>query len=348
MAQSLEQINQSLQQLEQQAIKLGEKLHLAHQGYRDVLAQTALEQLIMACFTLCTEAYPEDFLKLSVSERHQLQADIRCIAQKMQQDLRQVPPPNTPIDELMPVSSLTSLPEMLDMPTTAPLEPQENTEGADDVDILAFTAAEDTEDTEAAAAPHPRRQKIEAELKALFSLESLFSQRQAEVPQSAVEQVGFWHERIEAQAHQYLRQVSSEINQLLQKRKVIPDPIPAPILEAAALVEGGESFGKTPHLLRMMLEAREKPPAQSADEAPAQRRQSVRSNPPPTAVLTIVTLQLRVTELEFHDTNLISWRNQIRTLLKELRSITQAYQKQQHRQAIANARIAWRSTWTTD
>ncbi|NJN49525.1 MAG: hypothetical protein HC805_06850 [Alkalinema sp. RL_2_19] len=64
--------------------------------------------------------------------------------------------------------------------------------------------------------------------------------------------------------------------------------------------------------------------------------------------MVIVTLQLRLLELEFHDTNLISWRNQIRTLLNELKTITKDYKKQQQKQAIANAKMAWRSTWTND
>ncbi|NJN49523.1 MAG: hypothetical protein HC805_06840 [Alkalinema sp. RL_2_19] len=61
MAQSLEQINQSLHKLEETAIELGEKLHLAHQGYRRVLAQTAHEQLIMSGFTLVRKPIRRNF-----------------------------------------------------------------------------------------------------------------------------------------------------------------------------------------------------------------------------------------------------------------------------------------------
>jgi hypothetical protein len=67
---------------------------------------------------------------------------------------------------------------------------------------------------------------------------------------------------------------------------------------------------------------------------------------PPTAVMQVVALQLRLTELEFHDTNLIPRRNQIRELLKSLKSLTKDYQKKQREQAIAEAQLAWKSTWT--
>jgi hypothetical protein len=368
MAQSLEQINQNLKSLEQQAIDLGDKLHTAHQGYRHVLAQTALDQLIMACFTLCTEAYPDEFLQLSVSDRHQLQAKIRSIAQQMQQDLRQVPSPDTPIAELAPAISSFSLPEMLALPGQSIL-------GQSDQAIEEYLILDEEEDEDEAEDDEPepedeeterradaRSRQIEAELKALFSLESLLSQRQAQLPQNPVEQVGFWHRQVESQAHQCLRQVSAATNQAFQTAKILPGQIPGPILEAASMADGGESFGKTPHLVRMILEARERPsesrdrdrsmdtdrpdsrnPGRGHDRPSSRRHQS-----PPSAVINLITLQLRIAELEFHDINLITWRNQIRNLLQELKTIAKAYQKQQKQQAIASAKMAWRATWTND
>jgi hypothetical protein len=376
MAQSLEQINQNLKSLEQQAIDLGDKLHTAHQGYRHVLAQTALDQMIMACFTLCTEAYPDEFLQLSVSDRHQLQAKIRSIAQQMQQDLRQVPSPDTPIAELAPAISSFSLPEMLALPGQSIL-------GQTDRAIEEYLILDEEEDEDEAEDDEPeaedeeterladaRSRQIEAELKALFSLESLLSQRQAQLPQNPVEQVGFWHRQVESQAHQCLRQVSATTNQAFQTAKILPGQIPGPILEAASMADGGESFGKTPHLVRMILEAREKP-SESRDrdrstgtdrpdhpnaghsnhDRPSigsNRQRSRRHQSPPSAVINLITLQLRIAELEFHDINLITWRNQIRNLLQELKTIAKAYQKQQKQQAIASAKMAWRATWTND
>ncbi|MBE9033081.1 hypothetical protein IQ266_25415 [filamentous cyanobacterium LEGE 11480] len=352
MAQSLEQINQSLKKLEQQAIDLGEKLHVAHQGYRNVLAQTANDQLIMSSFTLCTEAYPEEFLQLSVSERHQLQTTLRGLAKQLQTDLREVPSPQTPIEELAPSTNSISLPEMLALPSTES-DLSEAPEPEPEVEEILILDEEDELDDGLDEAVNPgeqRGQQIEAELKALFSLESLLSQSQPQLPQNPVEQVSFWNEQVDRQASQFLRQVSAEINRLMQKSKILPGQIPAPILEAAALAESGEGFGKTPHLVRMVLEAREKPRSSGQDDRDSkpQRRRRDRQNSRPSAVVTIVTLQLRMAELEFHDTNLISWRNQIRSLLKELKTISKEYKKQQQKQAIANAKMTWRSTWSND
>jgi hypothetical protein len=384
MAQSLEQINQSLKSLEQQAIDLGDKLHTAHQGYRHILAQSALDQMVMACFTLCTEAYPTEFLKLSVSERHQLQAKIRSIAQQMQQDLRKVPSPDTPIADLAPLMPTLSFAEMLALPgqdndrsmvlDQRPTEDflildeaEEEEEPDDDENDQNNDDDDDDDDDEDAIREQradARSRQIEAELKALFSLESLLSQRQPQLPQNPVEQVSFWHRQIETQAQQCLRQVSAETNQALQTANLLPSQIPGPILEAASMAEGGESFGKNPHLVRMILEAREKPPeSPQSDRSDRQRRRDFaqsQSNPSrrdhrrsvedhrPQVVINLITLQLRLAELEFHDINLITWRNQIRNLLKELKTITKEYQKKQHQQAIANARVAWRSTWSNE
>lgn len=354
MAQSLEQINQNLHQLEQQAIDLGEKLHLAHQGYRNVLSQAAVDQLIMACFTLCTEAYPEEFLKLSVNERHQLQTDIRAIAEKMRQDLRQVPSPQTAIEELISASSTGASASMFALPLPETLIDLDET----NADLLIVEADEDEDDAEtdddanesdnSDPALRQSTQQMEAELRALFSLESLLSQRQPQLPQNPVEQVGFWHEQIETQVHQCLRQVSSDINQLIQQRKIIPGQIPPPILEAAAFAEGSDRFGKTPHLVRMILEAHEKPKPPPGKDAESRQPRHPRNRGRRGAAITIVTLQLHLSELEFHDTSLISWRNQIRALLKELKSLAKTYKKLQQQQAIAEARIAWRATWSND
>ncbi len=395
MAQSLEQINQRLKSLEQSAIDLGDKLHTAHQGYRHALAQSALDQMVMACFTLCTEAYPSEFLKLSVSERHQLQAKIRAIAQQMQQDLRTVPRPDTPIADLAPAMPTLSFADMLALPgqvfssdADAPVlvgrdrgseaflildeadevdaidaeEEEEDDDDDDDPDDDDPDADEDTA-TRREQREDQRSRQIEAELKALFSLESLLSQRQPQLPQNPVEHIGFWHRHIETQAQQCLRQVSADTNQALQTAKILPSQIPGPILEAAAMSEGGESFGKTPHLVRMILEAREKPP-ESAKSGRTDRQQRRRrdfaesesrhddprsvENQRPQVIINLITLQLRAAELEFQDINLTTWRNQIRNLHKELKTITKEYKKQQHHQAIANAKMAWRSTWTNE
>jgi hypothetical protein len=391
MAQSLEQLNQNLKSLEQQAIDLGDKLHIAHQGYRHILAQSASDQMVMACFTLCTEAYPSEFLKLSVSERHQLQAKIRAIAQQMQQDLREVPNPDTPIADLalaMPTLSfadLLALPGQVfpanaddrsligDHPPNEEFlildEEDDASDEEDDPDEEddASDEEDDPDEDEDAADRREQREaqrsrQIEAELKALFSLESLLSQRQPQLPQNPVEQIGFWHRQIETQVHHCLRQVSTDTNQALQTAKILPSQIPGPILEAASMAEGGESFGQTPHLVRMILEAREKPTASpksdrgdrqrrrhfsQSDSSRNGRRQSLEDQRPQ-VVINLITLQLRIAELEFHDIHLITWRNQIRNLLKELKAIAKEYQKKQHQQAIANARVAWRSTWSNE
>jgi hypothetical protein len=401
MPQSAEQIAQAMRSLETQATELGEQLHRAHQSYRNVLAQTASQQLIMACFTLCTEAYPKEFLALSVPARQKLQDKIRHLSRQLQDNLNDVPrpsdtlsnPPTTPA----PIAALSSL---FSRPPAAADDVETEDDGleaivieSDDqnepppigiLDSEALQAAlgdalndalnhafgeeeeEETETDDDRPKPPPSDLKsdrgftIEDELRALFSMDGLRRKTLA-IPKNPVEQVGFWQEQVEEQTRRYLRQISSEVNQTLQREGILPKQLPAAILEAASLADGGDPFGKTPHLMRMVLEARERKPSKSRRLGKRSRLEEEEEEDdgfqpiadrdeetkrPPAAVMQVVALQLRLTELEFHDTNLIPRRNRIRELLKSLKSLTKDYQKKQREHAIAEAQLAWKSTWT--
>jgi hypothetical protein len=405
MAQSVEQINQSMQALEQQARDLGEQLYQAHQLYRQALSNTALQQLTMACFTLCTEAYPQEFLALAVPQRHQLQAHIRRLAQQMQQDLAHVPHPDTTVSmspQLPAVKpdrpsagaeilfldgpSVGNLSDPVADPVIDPVADPEPARSSEDKpvsplaspsrDILDTTGLESalgealSEVLEEAFAnaesgdrgPAPRGFTIEDELRALFSMDAVRG-KVPMVPTNTVETVNFWQEQVEEQTRRYLRQTSAAMNQMLQREGILPSQIPAALLEAATLTEGGDPFGKTPHLMRMVLEAREKKPSPPPGERLSddeesnsgnsrKRRRDDRSKGEkkqrPNAIVPLVAVQLRLAELEFHDTNSIAHRRRISELLHQLKALTQDYQKKQREQAIAQAKLAWRSTWTTD
>ncbi len=368
MAQSIEQINQSLRALESQANEFGERLYAAYQGYRTGVGQAALQQLTMACFTLCTEAYPEEFLGLEVYQRHQLQTQIRQVVKQLQTNLiEQLPHPQAPIvadpPPDKPLTHASTLPfsrlleaHRLETPTreqpaadTAPEPGLGESDVIDDVidDVIAPEHAR-------ARSIEAEVNSIEEELRALLSLEALIpAAAKSSQPKTPIEQLLRWQDQVEETTIALIRQTSRELNISFQKAGLIPAQIPAPILEAAAHTDGGDPFGKAPHLLRMVLEAREihrddsdrKPGDDSA--AKRRRRDEKRPTQPPT-IVPIVAVQMRLVELEFNDTNLITWRNQIRDLSKQLKSLAKDYQKKQREQAVANARLAWQSTWTDD
>jgi hypothetical protein len=338
MAQSIEQITQTIRALEAQAGELGDKLYTAYQGYRSAVGQTAQQQLVMACFTLCTEAYPEEFLALALHERNQLQAKIRQAAQQMQTDLIEKLP--HPQDEAPP----EALPEPKLNPFAMLTGQDESSDGT----------SSHARSTDGKPSDIPDINSIEEELRALLSLESLLPTKSNQ-PKNVVEKILQWQDAVEDGTIELLRQTSKQLNLGFQKAGLIPAQIPAPILEAAAHTDGGDPFGKTPHLLRMVLEAREvhrddggDRSDSSAEQSAKRRRREDKRNTQPPKIVPIIAVQLRLVELEFNDTNLISWRNQIRELSKQMKSLAKDYQKKQREQAIVNARLAWQSTWTKD
>jgi hypothetical protein len=342
MAQSIEQINQALRTLEAQANDLGDRLYQLYQGYRSAVGQAAMQQLVLACFTLCTEAYPEEFLSLEVYQRNQLQSKIRQLAKQLQTDLlEKLPHPQAEIPEPLSLESLVPA-------LTAPdrnLLPQPEA-GQEIIDSSENTDEDEDKDNNFDA----ETLNLEEELRALLSLEALLPKSaKANKPKTPIEKLMIWQETVEGTTQDLMRQTSKTLNLEFQKSGLMPAQIPAPILEAAAYTDGGDPFGKTPHLLRMVLEAREvhRDDGSKPDAKRRRREDSKRSHKPPT-IVPIIAVQLRLSELEFNDTSLISWRNQIRDLTKQLKTIAKEYQKKQKEQAVANARLAWQSTWTNE
>lgn len=81
MSGTVEQLTQQLTVLDQQAEELEASLRSTYGSYLNALAKTLRQQLILASYYICTEGYPEDFLKLPLSQRYDLQTKLKAIAQ---------------------------------------------------------------------------------------------------------------------------------------------------------------------------------------------------------------------------------------------------------------------------
>ncbi len=76
---TIEQIKREIAALEQACRVLAEELHAAYNSYFTALAQAVQQQAILATYHLCTQGYPEAFLRLSFNQRQQLQQDVRKV-----------------------------------------------------------------------------------------------------------------------------------------------------------------------------------------------------------------------------------------------------------------------------
>jgi hypothetical protein len=316
MGKTVAHLTESMQALEVRSRELGAQLHQAYGDYLNAVGHALGQQMIMASYFVCTESYPDRFLKLGNHQRQILQDTLRAAGKQITPDLRAVLRDPASPDALKEPES--------DRPFPPPIQAEE--------------AA-----------------SLEEELKALLSMDTLLDLPQAmkPAPKNDVERLGIWQQTLERDIQRVIRQVSQQTNQVLQKFDILPQQIPAPVLEAAAMAEGGES-NRNPHVVKLTLEAvdprdvladLEEREEREEKEGKEPKRRRKRDRPTPSAVLSIVAVQLRLSELEFKDSTVMGHRNRLRESLEKMRSIGQEYQRLDQECTIVKAQDAWRSTW---
>ncbi|MBD2250812.1 hypothetical protein [Nostoc parmelioides] len=82
MGRAIERIEQDIAALQEAIQAIASELHSAYASYLGVLGQALGKQLILASYHLCTQGYPENFLKLSLNQRQQLQQGIRKLGKQ--------------------------------------------------------------------------------------------------------------------------------------------------------------------------------------------------------------------------------------------------------------------------
>ncbi len=76
-AHSTAQINQEMAKLGNHSQKLGAELYQLYSNYLTSLAQAVRHQGIQACYCICTNCYPPEFLALAPSHQQKLQRSLR-------------------------------------------------------------------------------------------------------------------------------------------------------------------------------------------------------------------------------------------------------------------------------
>lgn len=87
MTRAITHIEQDIEDLEQELIAIAQELGETYVEYLAVLSDAVQQQVILTTYRLCTQGYPQRFLKLSVGDRQQLQQAIQALARKTRQDL---------------------------------------------------------------------------------------------------------------------------------------------------------------------------------------------------------------------------------------------------------------------
>lgn len=135
-----------------------------------------------------------------------------------------------------------------------------------------------------------------------------------------------------------LENVSTQANLLLQQAGVLPQELPQEMIDAAIQSEGaGTMSNRAPGVLHLMLELERKEqqdPSHSSDDE--------------NEVMQLAIVRLRVGELEFSAPSLNLKRRTLRNLEQQLQQLDEQYRKLNRERAIAQAELAWRSSWHED
>lgn len=90
MVRSVEVIRKELKALDETTATLAAEFDQLYQSYLEVLGKAVRQQVVIATYHLCTQVYPDAFLALSVSQREQLQQNIRRLGNKGETWLQQL------------------------------------------------------------------------------------------------------------------------------------------------------------------------------------------------------------------------------------------------------------------
>ncbi|MCY7406451.1 MAG: hypothetical protein LH631_03480 [Alkalinema sp. CAN_BIN05] len=407
----VEQLTQKLASLDRQTDELKAKLDLTYDSYLNVLQRVLRQQVLLACYHICTEGYPEEFVKLSMTQRHGLQTRLKTIAKDTGSALTKIltdpppPPVQAPSFFSMPPDRFMADDDLADEETfTMGLEPSSLSEFSagfsisrvesigemfeddddeldDDPDDEDSDEVDESDDDESDQEPIGRRPMTEADARELQSiLAQVAAAITAKEPKTPVDRVLSWQDGIERTIQDKLCQAAYQINQALKNAELIPKQVPDRALEAASRADG-DGATKIPHVIQMLVElgrvesksdnsdnpsdkiphndddsrdeSKERSSTDSSGNANSSRNTAAdrkqRSSMQRIPTLTHVTaLQIRLAEVEFHDPLLMRWRRGLREHNLELQSLTREYRKYQRKRSVAEAQVAWRSTWLND
>lgn len=311
MGRTIERIEQDLMALEQAIAATIEEFRSHYNNYLIALGQAAYQQLIMASYHLCTQGYPERFLQLSFDQRQKLQQALKQLAKQTQAQLQACHDPQAQLPAPNPIDTDHEL------VTTFPPEPSP---------------------TPGSSSPF-----------AQFALEPLGTSHAEATDQTSPKLIASvmetirWQEQVEQAIAATLQLTTRQTNLLLQRADVFPNKIPLPILEAAVRAEINNEAAGPPNILQFLIDTSTQDTGRdphNEDEIPVVQ--------PKLAPLQVITVHLRLTEIEFADANLMSWRTKIRQVSARLSSLAREHQKKQHERAIAEAEAAWRVSWFDD
>ena len=319
MVKTIQQIKHDLTTLEDNVTKVAVELRSLYSQYLDRLNLSVQKQLILASYQICTQAYPESFLRLSLNQRQQLQHNLRQIGKKIQPQLF-FQDDSSPSPSESPQPQDTNFVESIVGQITVTTEQEKEMKQSlfEELGLEQSNPIEQKEEESLAKTEEKKLQfktLIKDQLETITHPDDLFQ----------------WQKQLEGAINQTLEKISNDANSLLQQTQILPHKLPPKFLEVAIQAEEKNSaISGPPNLLNLLVET------------------DTESKSEDSTITQITTIHLRCSEVEFSDPFLSTKRNQIRHLLAKINTIRQQYQRKMRDLAIAEAEAAWRSSWIED
>ena len=325
MTKSIQQVKQDLENLKSTVADTAIELEELHLNYLHLLSQSLKQQLIFACYQICTRLYPQSFLDLSLSEKQDLQQNLRKIGIQLEPDLIEIVQHKELKPEPLELNLMAELIKNLPKPKRRKEDQQEGETEIDlelvkaeleNIEFIEIDAAVSDDDESQIASETPPREKIDFQ---------------------NPEHLILWHKQIERDVKKTLDVTSRKVNKYLQDSRIIPDRIPSKVIDVAMQADaskGGRSNSQSPavpHVLHLAIET-EKDKKSKTLQKPIQ----------------VSLLRLRLTELEFSDHQLNAKKSQIRNLISKIKKLNSKYKAIKQEMAVIEAQSAWRSSWYED
>ncbi|GAB4527164.1 MAG: hypothetical protein Tsb0014_07780 [Pleurocapsa sp.] len=317
MTKSIQHIKTELAVLESTVAEAAEELQNSYKNYLELLSRSVNQQLILGSYQICTQFYPQSFLKLSLNQKQEIQQKIRNIGQELQSMLLHSSE-DKEID--LQQHELNFVAEMLkNLPVSSDKEDEEDSDRSIDLELI-----------------KSKLQKIDIlELPITSEIESETEHREP-VNFNNPEHLILWHKQIERNIRKNLDAASKNINECLQNMGIIPNRVPTKVIEIAIKGDSSDSGRNTsqvknlPNILNLVI------------ETDKDKKSKI------TSAAQISLLRLRLSEIEFSDPLLSGKRNQIRAILSKIGQLRRKYRDKKQEYAIAQAEAAWRSSWYED
>lgn len=305
MVRSVGQIETEIGAIVQATKELRAEFERAYAKYLTALGKSLRQQLILAVYYTCTKAYPQSFLGMSLKQQQQIQENIRKIADEAQKSLK-----------------LLSV-----------VEPKQEAKKE-----IVNNRSEITDKFGAE----------EANASAILQLSEGISLGNTSSEVTNPQELWQWQEKLESLIVEILEFTSRRANLGLQQFGIFPKHVSEMLIEAAAKVANhpeinrqggvalvGEALGtpSQPNILNLTVEI-------PTDPAVTKSHLIKEEKP-----FHIITINLRLHEIEFADSAVMAYRQEIRELLSKLTVLKRDYQKKEQNLIVAKAEAAWRAIW---